>query len=213
MLLILVAGPVLLPLMAAISALIKIVSPGPALFRQVRIGYRGQTFTCFKFRTMKVNADTGVHQGHFSQLVSSNAPMRKLDGRDPRVIPCGLALRTFGLDELPQIFNVLRGEMSLVGPRPCLPYEYKEYTPRHRRRFEAVPGLTGLWQVSGKNRTTFERMVDLDIEYGQTKSLWLDLRIIFMTIPALLIQTKELKNDTKTMASKPTFQNSPVEQP
>ena len=192
------ASPLWLPVMLFVSILIKLVSPGPALFRQERIGYRGRRFTCFKFRTMHVDADTGVHQGHYSQLMSSNVPMKKLDAAgDPRLIPCAIWLRSLGLDELPQLFNVLRGEMSLVGPRPCVPYEYANYAPRHRRRFNAVPGLTGLWQVSGKNKTTFEEMIDLDIHYARTKSLGLDVKILCNTIPAVLSQTKEMKGETK----------------
>ena len=191
--LIVLAAPVLLPVMFLIWLLIKCVSPGPAFFRQERIGYLGRSFTCFKFRTMIVNADTRIHQGHFNRLVDSNVPMKKLDSKgDPRLIPFGLLLRSLGLDELPQIFNVLRGEMSLVGPRPCVPYEYENYTPRHRHRFEAVPGLTGLWQVSGKNQTTFEEMINLDIYYARHKTLWLDLKIIFKTVPAIVSQTREV---------------------
>ena len=112
--------------------------------------------------------------------------MTKLDARkDPRLVPLGSLLRVTGLDELPQIINVLRGEMSLVGPRPCIPYEYEAYQPWQRRRFDAVPGLTGLWQVSGKNRTTFNEMIRLDIAYSERLNLWLDLQIILKTLPAL----------------------------
>ena len=201
-------APLLLPFMFLISIVIKAVSPGPALFQQERIGYLGRRFTCFKFRTMVVNADARLHQGHLNRLMDSNAPMKKLDSAgDPRLIPCGLLLRSLGLDELPQIFNVLRGDMSLVGPRPCMAYEYENYTPRHRQRFEAVPGLTGLWQVSGKNRTTFEQMIDLDIYYTRNKSLWLDLKIIFKTVPAIISQTRELKQETKQV-----LRNAPLEQ-
>ncbi len=199
--LILLAAPVWLPLMLIVAALIKIVSPGPSLFRQERIGFLGRRFTCFKFRTMVVNADTSVHQGHLAYLMGSNAPMKKLDAvRDPRVIPCGTILRTLGLDELPQLFNVLRGDMSLVGPRPCVPYEYESYAPHHRLRFEAAPGLTGLWQVSGKNRTTFEQMIGFDVYYARNKSLMMDLKIIFKTVPAIVNQTKDLTDDQKLVA-------------
>ena len=200
--------PVLLPVMFIVALIIKAVSPGPALFRQERVGYRGRRFICFKFRTMNVNADTSVHQGHLNHLMGSNSPMRKLDSTgDKRLIPCGLLLRSLGLDELPQIFNVLRGDMSLVGPRPCVPYEYENYTPRHRQRFEAVPGLTGLWQVSGKNRTTFEEMIDFDIHYARNKTLWMDLKIIFKTVPAILSQTKEVTEDVR-----PVFRGASLEQ-
>jgi lipopolysaccharide/colanic/teichoic acid biosynthesis glycosyltransferase len=119
--------------------------------------------------------------------------MTKLDARsDPRLIPFGAALRATGLDELPQILNVLRGEMSIVGPRPCIPYEYELYEPWHRRRFDAVPGLTGLWQVSGKNRTTFDQMIRLDIDYAERASLWLDLTIMLKTLPALITQCVDI---------------------
>lgn len=206
------SAPVWLPSMLVLGIMIKLVSPGPALFRQERIGYRGRRFTCFKFRTMRVNADTGIHQGHLNRLMDSNVPMKKLDAAgDPRLIPGGLLVRSLGLDELPQIFNVIRCEMSLVGPRPCVPYEYENYSPHHRRRLEAVPGLTGLWQVSGKNRTTFEKMVDLDIFYAANKSLFLDLKILSKTIPAIISQTKDLKQDSKT-DKKTTLPDAPAEQ-
>jgi lipopolysaccharide/colanic/teichoic acid biosynthesis glycosyltransferase len=184
--------------MGVISLIIKVASPGPALFRQERVGFRGQRFTCYKFRTMVVNAGNDLHQQHLTYLMDSNAPMKKLDAAgDPRLIPCGLVLRSLGLDELPQLFNVLRGEMSLVGPRPCIPYEYENYAARHRLRFEATPGLTGLWQVSGKNNTTFEEMIDLEIFYARNKSLFLDLKIVAKTVPAILSQTKELNEEYK----------------
>jgi Sugar transferases involved in lipopolysaccharide synthesis len=119
-------------------------------------------------------------------------------------------LRSLGLDELPQIFNVIRGEMSLVGPRPCVPYEYANYTPQHRRRLEAVPGLTGLWQVNGKNRTTFQEMVDFDVSYSQNKSLLLDLKILFRTIPAIISQTKDIQESKEKL--KPVLPEAAAEQ-
>lgn len=208
---ILLTAPVWLPVMLLLGILIKIVSPGPSLFRQERIGCKGKPFTIFKFRTMGVNADTGVHQGHLNHLMDSNVPMKKLDAAgDPRLIPCGLMIRSLGLDELPQIFNVIRGEMSLVGPRPCVPYEYMNYSPKHRRRLEAVPGLTGLWQVSGKNRTTFEEMVNFDIHYSKNKSLLLDLKIIFKTIPAIISQTKDIQEGKEN--TKPALPDAAAEQ-
>lgn len=188
------AIPVLLPLWLLLAVAIKLLSPGPVLFKQERVGLRGARFLCLKFRTMIVNADAGVHQGHLADLMNSDLPMVKLDAAgDPRLIPGGLWLRSLGLDELPQIINVLRGEMSLVGPRPCLPYEYDGYLPRHKHRLDTTPGLTGLWQVNGKNRTTFEQMMDLDLEYVRRKSLLLDLKILAMTIPAVLVQLYEIK--------------------
>jgi len=185
-------APVLVAVGGLVALVIKVGSEGPVLFRQRRVGHRGQQFTCLKFRTMHVDADTKSHQGHTAQLIKSEAPMTKLDAsNDPRVIPFGSILRATGLDELPQMLNVLRGEMSLVGPRPCIPYEFEMYEPWQRRRFDAPPGLTGLWQVSGKNRTTFNQMINLDIEYSRRANLGLDLKIILKTIPALAIQCSD----------------------
>jgi lipopolysaccharide/colanic/teichoic acid biosynthesis glycosyltransferase len=182
-------APALVVVGGLVAAVIKTGSRGPVLFRQRRVGYRGQQFTCFKFRTMHVGAETKSHQGHTAQLIKSEAPMTKLDAvNDPRVIPFGSILRATGLDELPQMLNVLQGEMSLVGPRPCIPYEYEMYEAWQRRRFNAAPGLTGLWQVSGKNRTTFNQMINLDIEYSERANLGLDLKIIIKTVPALVAQ-------------------------
>jgi len=159
----------------AVGLLIKCGSPGPVFFRQRRVGHKGREFTCYKFRTMHVDADTEAHRRHLQQLMQTRAPMAKLDTQnDPRLIPLGAVVRACGLDELPQLLNVLRGEMSLIGPRPCIPYECDNYQPWHWRRFDAVPGLTGLWQVSGKNQTTFDEMVRLDIEYAEKLSLGLD---------------------------------------
>ena len=189
---ILTALPLMIPLMLCIAVLIRVFSAGPVLFRQERVGYLGRRFTCFKFRTMVVGADTAVHQGHLNHLMNSDVPMVKMDAQgDPRLIPLGLLLRSSGLDELPQVINVLLGEMSLVGPRPCMPYEHDKYLPWQRERFNTLPGLTGLWQVSGKNRTTFVEMVRLDIDYVRNKSLLLDFKIILKTIPALAIQLLE----------------------
>lgn len=187
--LILVTAPITIFVGLIIAAIIKLGSPGPVIFRQERVGYKGQRFVCFKFRSMHTGAEIGTHKGHTAQLIKSSAPMTKLDAvRDSRVIPFGSILRATGLDELPQLINVLRGEMSLVGPRPCVGYEYEMYEPWQQRRFDAVPGLTGLWQVSGKNRTTFHQMINFDIEYSERLNLWLDLKIIFKTVPALVVQ-------------------------
>jgi exopolysaccharide production protein ExoY len=179
---------------AMVALVVKVGSPGPVFFRQRRVGYLGREFTCFKFRTMQPDAETDSHRDYTEQLMSASVPMLKLDARkDPRLIPLGAALRATGLDELPQLINVVRGEMSLVGPRPCTTYEFARYRPHQRRRFEAVPGLTGLWQVSGKNRTTFEEMIRLDIEYARRKSLWLDLSIMLRTLPALWGQCRDIR--------------------
>jgi lipopolysaccharide/colanic/teichoic acid biosynthesis glycosyltransferase len=197
----LLALPVAVPLAAFIAGLIRMVSAGPVLFKQERIGYLGQRFMCFKFRTMFVGADAVVHQGHLHRLIDSNTPMTKMDLQgDPRIIPFGRLLRSSGLDELPQLINVFRGEMSLVGPRPCMPYEYDRYLPWQRERFSTLPGLTGLWQVSGKNRTTFVEMIQLDIKYARTKTLWQDLAILLRTLPALIVQVWETRRLEKLLS-------------
>ncbi len=196
---ILVALPFLLPLSVVIAVVIRTTSTGPFLFQQERVGFRRRRFMCLKFRTMYCGAATVSHEGHLKNLMDSDAPMVKMDATgDSRIIPLGKLLRSSGLDELPQLINVLKGEMSLVGPRPCLPYEAEKYLPWQQERFNAAPGLTGLWQVSGKNRTTFTRMMQLDIEYAQNKSLWLDLKIICKTIPALLVQMSDMLQNKKS---------------
>ena len=192
-----------LPLFALLALIMtivtKLVAPGPVLFRQERIGCMGRRFWIYKFRTMYVNAETNGHQNYFKDLIHTNAPMAKLDAKgDSRLIPGSWLLRASGLDELPQIINVLRSDMSIVGPRPCIPTEYEAYLPWQRQRCMAMPGLTGLWQVSGKNRTTFEEMVRLDIRYGQTKSWWLDIKIILLTVPALLVQIADTRLGRKS---------------
>ena len=191
----LLAMPSLVPLFAAIALLFKIVSPGPVFFMQDRIGFMGRRFRIFKFRTMRANAESSIHQNHLRTLIGSDEPMIKMDAHgDPRVIKFGGLLRSSGLDELPQLINVLRGEMSLVGPRPCTQYEYEQFQPWHKQRFRALPGLTGLWQVSGKNKTSFNAMINLDIRYANDWSLWLDLKIMLLTFPVLLSQVKEQRN-------------------
>jgi lipopolysaccharide/colanic/teichoic acid biosynthesis glycosyltransferase len=198
---IVVALPALVPLGLIIAAFIKLVSPGPAFFRQQRVGSLGKGFMCLKFRTMKVNADTNVHKAHLKHLMASNHPTKKLDHADDRLIFGGLVLRSLGVDELPQLINILRGEMSLVGPRPCIPYEFELYSAHHKRRCDVPPGLTGLWQVSGKNHTTFEEQINLDLYYVEHKSLWLDLKIIALTIPAILALVWEMKTRRGKTAS------------
>lgn len=198
-LLIVASLPMLIPLALGIALLIRLVSKGPILFQQERVGWRGEFFMCLKFRTMKCGAETVSHRGHLRDLMKSDTPMQKMDSKgDKRIIPFGKILRASGLDELPQLINVLRGEMSVVGPRPCLPYEAELYQQWQLERFNAAPGLTGLWQVSGKNRTTFTQMIQLDIQYTKSMSLALDLKIIFKTIPALLLQIWETKFRKKT---------------
>jgi len=180
------------PLLLAVPILIKIVSPGPILFRQDRIGYRGKVFTIWKFRTMHVNADSTLHRDYVQELINNENVMTKLDnGKDRRIIPYGNLLRATGIDELPQLINVFLGDMSLVGPRPCLSYEVQEFSPWQMRRFDAVPGLTGLWQVSGKNRTTFKEMMRLDIGYTKKRAFLLDMIIFLKTIPAIVRQVAD----------------------
>jgi lipopolysaccharide/colanic/teichoic acid biosynthesis glycosyltransferase len=184
----------LVPLIALIAILVKLGSPGPALFRQVRIGQTMKPFTMLKFRTMYVGVDHRVHHQFVSAFIkggemSGGAGFFKLTN-DPRITPIGRILRKTSLDELPQLWNVLRGDMSLVGPRPPLPYEIEEYKPWHRRRLlEAKPGITGLWQVAGRSRTTFDDMVRLDLRYAGSRSLWIDLKILLAT-PAAVISGK-----------------------
>ena len=195
------------PLMLAAAVVIKIVSPGPAFFRQQRVGYMGKIFYIWKFRTMEVDADTSVHQKYLAELINdaacnkgkSSKPMTKLDD-DMQIIPFGRILRQTYFDELPQLLNVLRGEMSLVGPRPPIPYEVEEYLSWHKERIDVVPGMTGLWQVSGKNRLTFNEMVRLDVQYWRTKSVWLDIKILLKTPLAIISQMKDgLQNEQPQM--------------
>ena len=184
------------PFLLVHTVILKMVSPGPVFFRQRRIGYMGRPFTMWKLRTMDVSADTSAHQEHVSQLISGankrdyDAPMAKLDS-DPHIIPAGIILRKMCLDEVPQLINVLVGEMSLVGPRPPLVYEVDEFLKWQHRRFDAVPGMTGLWQVSGKNRLSFSQMIRLDIRYSRRKTLLLDLIILLRTPLAIVSQIKD----------------------
>jgi exopolysaccharide production protein ExoY len=183
--------PATLVLMALIAAMIKTVSRGPVFFKQERVGYRGARFICWKFRSMKTGVDTTAHREHLQALLRSDTPMTKLDAAgDPRLIRFGAVLRASGLDELPQLLNVWRGEMSLVGPRPSLPYEVEGFRPWQQARFDTLPGLTGLWQVNGKNETTFTEMVTLDIHYARHKSLRMDLAILARTFAVLLAQVR-----------------------
>jgi lipopolysaccharide/colanic/teichoic acid biosynthesis glycosyltransferase len=141
---------------------------------------------------MKVDAPTSTHEQHLERLIKGNAPMTKLDGvADPRIIPGGRCLRAMGLDELPQLINVLRGEMSLVGPRPSTPNEYELFTEEQKSRAAVLPGLTGYWQVSGKNKLTFQQMIELDLQYVSKMSLGMDLAIVVATIPAMMLQFME----------------------
>jgi exopolysaccharide production protein ExoY len=208
--LILLALPVLAPLFLIIAAFIKLVSPGPVFFTQERVGYRESRFRMLKFRSMKVDAETAAHKDHTTHLFKSDRPMEKMDHVDPRLIPFAWVLRSTGIDELPQLFNVWRGEMSLVGPRPCTTYELEVMLPWHRRRFSVLPGLTGLWQVNGKNKTTFQQMINYDIAYARQWSLWQDVRIMLSTFPVLLGQLREMVVKRRQGRQVPTQPAAPV---
>ena len=189
---ILLALPIWLPLMILLMLLTRLASPGPIFYRQKRVGLGGRHFLIWKFRTMKVSAGTESHERHLEELIRANCPMTKLDAYgDPRLAPFGRILRASGLDELPQIFNVLCGEMSLVGPRPCLPNEFAHYQPWQRQRVNGLPGLTGYWQVGGKNKTTFNEMIAMDLFYLKNMSILLDLKIMLKTCAVIAEQLLE----------------------
>jgi lipopolysaccharide/colanic/teichoic acid biosynthesis glycosyltransferase len=177
------------PLLIAVAIAVRVDSHGPALFRQRRVGYGQREFTLFKFRSMRVDADPRGHREYVTALIKgadSAAPegerkdLYKL-AVDNRITPVGRWIRRWSLDELPQLFNVVLGDMTLVGPRPSIPYEVAEYPSWYLQRFSVKPGLTGLWQVSGRSERTYEEMVRLDIEYTERRSLALDLSILFKT--------------------------------
>src|SRR6266581_2647938 len=184
------------PLLAAIALAIKLTSKGSVVFQQERVGQFGKRFKCLKFRSMYANNNPKIHQEYVQRFISGQAGSDNAEpGKatvykitdDPRVTRIGRFLRKTSLDELPQLWNVLTGEMSLVGPRPPLPYEFEIYEVWHRRRvLEVKPGVTGLWQVSGRSRTCFDDMVRLDLRYSQSWSLWLDLKILIATPRAAL---------------------------
>jgi len=197
--------PFWLPIMTLIALWVAVTSPGPVFYRQPRIGFKGRRFMLIKFRTMKVNAETHMHEAYLEHLIVSDRPMIKLDATgDPRLIFGGKFLRATGLDELPQIFNVLKGEMSLVGPRPCTVGEFERYAPDQRARVNALPGLTGLWQVNGKNQTTFREMIEMDVFYSRNISLSLDLKIIVRTLPAILRQLSDAARPLPHSEGQPT---------
>lgn len=183
------------PLFLGIAIVIKMGSKGPVLFRQTRLGQYGRAFTFLKFRSMYVNNDPSIHRDYVTQLIAGRDVARS-DAQnqqvfkivdDPRITSIGRALRKTSLDELPQFINVLKGEMSLVGPRPPVPYEFERYAIWHRRRIiDMKPGISGLWQVSGRSKTTFDEMVRLDLQYARTWSLWLDLKILLQTPGAVI---------------------------
>jgi len=184
------------PVFLAIAVAVKLTSEGPVLFRQKRIGEHGTPFTFLKFRSMYTDNDSSQHKEYVRQLIAGQAAKQPTDGNgegvfkltdDPRITPVGSFLRRTSLDELPQFLNVLRGEMSLVGPRPPVPYEVEAYATWHRRRLlEAKPGITGLWQVEGRSRVGFDDMVRLDLRYARNCSPWLDLKILIQTPKAVI---------------------------
>ncbi len=184
---------VVLPVLLTAALAIRLTSPGPAIFRQKRLGVDGKPFTVFKFRTMVAGAKETRHQEYVRQLISGT---ERTDDRhdlyklviDDRITPVGRLLRQTSLDELPQFWNVIRGEMSLVGPRPVIPYEAEIYPDWYRERFAVKPGITGLWQVSGRNRRTYEEMIELDIQYVRQRTVGLYLGILARTVPAVLLR-------------------------
>ena len=175
----------LTPLMLAIALAIRIDSRGPVLFRQRRIGRDQQPFMVAKFRTMHHDTDHDVHRDYVLALIHTAAPAPKLTG-DPRVTRLGRLLRRTSLDELPQLWNVLRGDMSLVGPRPPIPYEVSNYPAHWLGRFAVKPGITGIWQVSGRSQVSLEEMIAMDVDYARRRSVRLNLWILVRTVPAVL---------------------------
>ncbi|NCS48675.1 MAG: sugar transferase [Microcystis aeruginosa G13-05] len=185
-----------LPIMLLIAVAIKLDSPGPILFRQQRVGKHGKPFTLLKFRSMYDGADSEPHRRYATRLIRENvrplidSPRASLKlTNDTRITRVGRFLRSASLDELPQLINVLRGEMSLVGPRPPLPYEVAVYQERHKPRLNIKPGITGLWQVEGRNLVSFEEMVRMDLQYIKTMNFWLDISILLRT-PREMIRGK-----------------------
>ncbi|MGB8508898.1 MAG: sugar transferase [Pyrinomonadaceae bacterium] len=183
------------PAWLVISALVRFDSRGPVLYKQERVGMDGRVFLCYKFRTMRADADDAPHREHYLKNIAGDAGANAGDDErpvygklpdDPRITRVGRRLRRTSLDELPQLLNVLRGDMSIVGPRPPIPYEVESYALWHRKRLDMKPGLTGLWQVSGRNRLSFDEMVRLDLFYIENWSLLLDLKIILRTLPVML---------------------------
>jgi lipopolysaccharide/colanic/teichoic acid biosynthesis glycosyltransferase len=187
----------LLPVFALIATLVKLSSPGPVFFKQMRVGHLMKPFVMYKFRTMYATVGHQVHQDYVSWFITASDQAQSREKttvfkltNDTRITAIGWFLRRTSLDELPQLWNVLIGDMSLVGPRPPLPYELHQYKPWHRGRvLEAKPGITGLWQVVGRSRTTFDEMVRLDLRYARTMSLWSDIKILLAT-PAAMITGK-----------------------
>jgi lipopolysaccharide/colanic/teichoic acid biosynthesis glycosyltransferase len=178
---------VLTPLMACLALLVRADSPGPAFFRQERVGRTGKPFRIWKFRSMRVDSDPVAHQQLAAAWFAADDSVRGYrTHRDSRVTRMGGFLRKTSLDELPQLINVLRGEMSLVGPRPAIPYELAYYAPAHFERQKLLPGITGLWQVNRRDRLSADEMMKLDLKYLSVCSLWVDLKILALTVPAVV---------------------------
>ena len=178
---------VLSPLFLFAAVLIKLVSKGPVFFKQERVGYLGLIFTMYKFRTMEVSVSKEEHREYMAALIHGEMRDQPMLKKETHLIRCGGFLRMTGIDELPQLWNVLRGEMSLVGPRPPIPYESQEYLRWYNGRFEVMPGLTGLWQVGKKNDLSFEEMIRIDLQYAKHYNLLMDIKIVFMT-PLTILQ-------------------------
>lgn len=175
------------PFMLVIALCIRISSPGPVIYRQLRIGKNGIPFVLYKFRSMQVTNNPDLHREYVQKLIKGNIQPKDL-GKDtlklighPRITGLGKYLRKFSIDELPQLFNVVKGDMSIVGPRPPMPYEYEVYAEWHKQRQSVLPGITGLWQVTKHNTVPFDEMVRIDLAYIQTMNFWLDMKIMLLT--------------------------------
>ena len=187
---------VLSPIFLGTAIAVKLTSPGPVIFKQKRLGRRGMPFVFYKFRSMRADSDDSIHKEYTANLIrgqldevnqgDAESPHYKIKA-DPRVTSIGRLIRKTSIDELPQLVNVLKGDMSLVGPRPPLVYEAEEYQSWHLRRvLEVRPGITGLWQVEGRNKTSFDEMVRLDLRYIRSQSFWLDVKILVKTVFTVL---------------------------
>lgn len=186
-----ISTPLLAPFLGAVALYIRLVSPGPVLFRQSRVGYGGKPFTIYKFRTMHVALECRdeAHRSYIASQALAGAPIKKPEHQS-QLIPGGSWIRKLSIDEFPQLLNVFQGSMSIVGPRPDL-LQTEDYKNWQLQRFEVLPGMTGLWQISGKNSLTFEEMVNLDIRYARSRSILGDLKIIVMTLKVLLTERNE----------------------
>jgi len=185
--------PFVLPLMALIALIIRFDSPGPALFKQKRVGKNGKLFEIYKFRSMVHRLDDSYHRAFMKAFIQGQIDETSVEGKkvfkpfsDSQVTRVGRFLRKTSLDELPQLFNVLKGDMSLIGPRPNVPWEVEAYKPWHYERLEVLPGITGLAQINGRSSISFDKIAQYDIEYARNQNLWLDLRILWKTFTAVI---------------------------